>query len=244
MMGSDGEFRQPNADDRRPVFFFDVDNCLYSRSKRVHEMMQNLIDKYLMTHLSLTAEDAFRLHQTYYQQYGLALEGLVRHHRIDPIEYNAEVDDALPLEQVISPDPHLRALLLDLDRSRVRPWLFTNAYRSHGERVVRLLGVDDLFEGMTYCDYAAPSIVCKPHKAMFDRAQAEAGAPAPDRCYFVDDSYMNCRKAMELGWTAVHILEPDDPAPTSQAAQFQIRSLQELRHIFPHFFKKSKFGTA
>ena len=30
--------------DDRPVFFFDVDNCLYPRSKKVHDHMQKLID--------------------------------------------------------------------------------------------------------------------------------------------------------------------------------------------------------
>ena len=28
----------------RPVFFFDIDNCLYPRSRQVHEHMQVLID--------------------------------------------------------------------------------------------------------------------------------------------------------------------------------------------------------
>jgi FMN phosphatase YigB (HAD superfamily) len=32
------------AVDDRPVFFFDIDNCLYPRSKKVHDHMQRLID--------------------------------------------------------------------------------------------------------------------------------------------------------------------------------------------------------
>ncbi|KAI9798506.1 MAG: hypothetical protein M1833_004773 [Piccolia ochrophora] len=221
----------------RPVLFFDIDNCLYSRSKRVHEMMQELIDKYLMTHLALSKMDAWQLHQTYYTQYGLAIEGLARHHKIDPLEYNAKVDDALPLEEIMSPDPDLRALLLDVDTSKVRPWLFTNAYVTHGKRVVRLLGVEDLFEGITYCDYGAERMICKPRDEMYAKAQAEAGARSSADCYFVDDSFMNCNKAKDLGWTAVHLLEPDDPEPAVKASQYQIKSLQELRSIFPEFFK-------
>ena len=30
--------------DDRPVFFLDIDNCLYPRSKSVHDHMQRLID--------------------------------------------------------------------------------------------------------------------------------------------------------------------------------------------------------
>ncbi|KAI9672471.1 MAG: hypothetical protein M1817_003237 [Caeruleum heppii] len=225
--------------DSRPVFFFDIDNCLYSRSKRVHDLMQDLIDKYFVSHLSLAPEDASQLHKTYYKQYGLALEGLVRFHKIDPMEYNRQVDDALPLESVLSPDPQLRALLEDLDPTKVKPWLFTNAYVTHGKRVVKLLGVDDLFEGITFCDYAAERLMCKPHEEMFEKAQAEAGATSTQDCYFVDDSFLNCTKAQELGWTTVHLLDPSDPEPPIKAAQHQIRSLQELRSLFPHFFRSS-----
>jgi pyrimidine and pyridine-specific 5'-nucleotidase len=249
-----------SSQDTRPVFFFDIDNTvcasphslaavthqglhqLYPRSKRVHHLMQDLINQYFTTHLSLSPEAATHLNQTYYQQYGLALEGLVRHHEIDPLEYNALVDDALPLEDILAPSPHLRNFLLSLDRSKVKPWLFTNAYVNHGKRVIRLLGIEDCFEGMTYCDYAAKRIICKPHEEMFERARREAGAGAwsdggrAEHCFFVDDSALNCQKAEELGWTAVHLLEPEDPDPEVKAAKYQVRGLEELRELFPQFF--------
>ena len=145
-------------------------------------------DQYIVTHLSLSAADADQLHQKYYKQYGLAIEGLVRHHKIDPIEYNRKVDDALPLASVLSPDPQLRKLLLDFDRSKIRLWLFTNAYVNHARRVLKLLAVDDLFEGLTYCDYGAERIICKPHNDMYDKAQREAGVSSPEKCYFVGES--------------------------------------------------------
>jgi hypothetical protein len=53
----------------------------------------------------------------------------------------------------------------------------------------------------------------------------------------VDDSYQNCKSAQARGWTAVHLLEPDDPAPERPAARYQIRSLLELKALFPQFFK-------
>ena len=125
------------------------------------------------------------LHQKYYKEYGLAIEGLVRFHKVDPLEYNKKVDDALPLDGIIVPDPQLRRLLEDIDRSKVRLWLFTNAHITHGKRVIKLLGVEDMFEGITYCDYTQKTLVCKPHKEMFDRAEAEAGVISVEDCYFV-----------------------------------------------------------
>ena len=50
---------------------------------------------------------------------------------------------------------------------------------------------------------------------------------------------MNCNKAHDLGWTAVHKLEPGDPDPPFKAAKYQVRSLEELRDLFPMFFKNA-----
>ncbi|KAI8262191.1 hypothetical protein K4K53_012368 [Colletotrichum sp. SAR 10_77] len=124
-------------------------------------MMAKLIDQYFITHLSLPAEEATRLTHEYYTVYGLAIEGLVRHHQIDPMDFNAKVDDALPLENILKPDAELRQLLEDIDRDKVRLWLFTNAYVNHGKRVVKLLGIEDQFEGLTYCDYDDSYANCK-----------------------------------------------------------------------------------
>ncbi|MCJ1378938.1 hypothetical protein MMC17_002037 [Xylographa soralifera] len=202
-------------------------------------MMQELIDKYFIEHLSLSEADAKMLHQKYYTEYGLAIEGLVRHHKVDPLEYNRKVDDALPLDDVITPDPQLRQLLVDIDRSKVRPWLFTNAHITHGKRIVELLGVDDLFEGITYCDYAQEFLVCKPHPEMYALAELQAGVSSAEDCFFVDDSYLNCHHAQARGWTAAHLVEPGLPDPATKASKYQIQSLEELRVIWPQFFSNS-----
>ncbi|KAI0597930.1 pyrimidine 5'-nucleotidase [Biscogniauxia sp. FL1348] len=236
----DLETRRPNGTaSPRPVLFFDIDNCLYPRSSKVHDLMATLIDDYFAKHLGLPKEDAIRLHKEYYQNYGLAIEGLVRHHQIDPLDYNAKVDDALPLEGIIKPNPALRQLLEDIDTSKVKLWLLTNAYVTHGRRVVKLLGVEDLFEGLTYCDYSEIPIICKPHKDMFARAMREAGVDRTEDCYFVDDSYSNCASSQKLGWTTAHLVEEGLPVPRTQASKYQIRHLEELRDVFPQFFKSS-----
>ena len=208
-----------------------------------------------MQHLELSEEDATMLHQRYYKEYGLAIEGLVRHHQVDPLEYNEKVDNALPLDQILSPDPKLRQLLQDFDRTKVKLWLFTNAYVQHAERVIRLLSIEDQFEGVTFCDYAAPKLVCKPHTESFEKAEQDAGVESFEDCYFVgmalvrlerqpltrqvDDSRLNCTHAQARGWTTVHKIEPEDPEPETRAAKHQIRSLYELRELFPHLFKVS-----
>ena len=147
--------------------------------------MADLIDNYFSKHLELPWEEAVKLHKEYYTNYGLAIEGLVRHHQIDPLDYNAKVDDALPLEGIIKPNPELRELLEDIDKSKVTVWLFTNAYVNHGKRVVRLLGIEDIFDGLTYCNYAEQPMLCKPDPRMYEKAMREAGVERVEDCFFV-----------------------------------------------------------
>ena len=192
-----------------------------------------------MRHLELTPEDATQLHTKYYKEYGLAISGLVKHHKIDPLAYNREVDDALPLDDIIKLDPQLRKLLKDLDRSKIKPWLFTNAHITHAQRVVRLLGISDMFEGITYCDYSKQPLLAKPHIEMYEKAEKEAGATEAKDCYFVDDSRLNCEHAYKRGWTVVHKLEIGDQEPVAKAANFFVRNLEELRNIFPFFFSEN-----
>ena len=147
--------------------------------------MAELIDQYFVKHLDIPFDEAVRLHKEYYTNYGLAIEGLVRHHQIDPLDYNAKVDDALPLQDIIKPNPELRRLLEDIDKSKVTMWLFTNAYVTHGKRVVKLLGIDDLFDGLTFCDYAQQPLICKPHEEMYKKGMREAGVERVEDCFFV-----------------------------------------------------------
>lgn len=142
-------------------------------------------DKFFAKHLGLDWEDAVTLHQRYYKEYGLAIKGLTLNHKIDALEFNREVDDALPLDSILQPNMKLRKLLSDIDASKVKLWLFTNAYVNHAKRVMKLLGVDDLFEGVTYCDYKDEDLICKPLPAAFEKAEIESGASGINKCYFV-----------------------------------------------------------
>jgi len=51
--------------------------------------------------------------------------------------------------------------------------------------VVRLLGVEDLFEGITYCDYGGEELIAKPDLRAYEKAEREAGVKEGDDVYFV-----------------------------------------------------------
>ena len=56
-----------------------------------------------------------------------------------------QVDGGLPLDEILKPDTELRDMLTRL--TSARKWIFTNAYYPHAERCIKLLGIDDQFEG-------------------------------------------------------------------------------------------------
>jgi hypothetical protein len=44
----------------------------------------------------------------------------------------------------------------------------------HAERVLRILKLDDLIEGLVYCDYTERNFSCKPERAFYERVSGRA----------------------------------------------------------------------
>ncbi|SCU88204.1 LANO_0D01420g1_1 [Lachancea nothofagi CBS 11611] len=233
----------PKPDPNMKVFFFDIDNCLYKRSTRIHDQMQVYIHDYFKNELGLDDDTAWNLHYNYYREYGLAIRGLVKHHDIEALEYNKMVDDALPLHNILKPDLALRATLKRLRSSNTvdKMWLFTNAYKNHGLRCVRLLGIADLFDGITYCDYAQEdNLVCKPDPAAFERAKVQSGLGDYANAWFVDDSGSNIKTGLSLGIRkCIHLVEEevDEDLGKNPEGSIMIKTIEDLPQAAPELFQ-------
>lgn len=232
----------PVPEDDGKVFFFDIDNCLYHSSHKIHDLMQVYIRKYIRKNLLVDEVEAKKLNEKYYKDYGLAIQGLVYFHKIDAMEYNKEVDDALPLQNILKPDMELRQMLINLRNSGKidRFWLFTNAYKNHGLRVIKLLGIADLFDGLTFCDYEKQEkFICKPNPKIFLKALKDAGVKDTKNAYFVDDSYKNCQTAIDLGFNkVVNVIEDDTKLSTVPETCLHIKTIHELPNVLPELFQK------
>ncbi|KAI0320671.1 pyrimidine 5-nucleotidase [Amylostereum chailletii] len=193
--------------DDRLIVFFDIDNTLYSASSNISHAMGTRIHAYFLS-LGIPDEEATELHHKYYTEYGLALRGLARHHNVDPLDFDRKCDGSLPLEEMIKPDPALRQLFLDIDRTKCRVWGLTNAYRTHAERVLKILQLDDLVDGLIFCDYSEPNFTCKPEPDYYIKAMRTVGVSDPSRILFIDDSAKNIVGARAVGWArCVHFVE-------------------------------------
>ncbi|KAG0248810.1 hypothetical protein BG011_009881 [Mortierella polycephala] len=213
----------PNTEAR--VFFFDIDNCLYSKNSGIPDMMREKIDQYFKD-AGIDHGEVQTLAYRYYIDYGLAIRGLVKHHP------DNKVDGALPLEDILQENIPLREMIKSMKIEK--KWLFTNAGKNHALRVIKVLGLEGLFDGLTYCDYLEPDFVCKPEPEAFHRAMRDAGVVHPSNCYFVDDTAANADKAADLGWTSVHVA--DDPV-VSNYGHFQISDILELPTVLPEFWE-------
>lgn len=232
----------PEPDAQAKIFFFDIDNCLYKKSLRIHDLMEKSISIYFQMHLDVDEEAATELRRTYYQTYGLAIKGLVDHHEIDAMEYNELVDDSLPLQDIIEPDLEQRRVLERIRASGYfdKMWLFTNAYKNHGLRCVRLLGIADLFDGITYCDYSQGDLICKPDPRAFEKAKLQSGLGAFSNAYFIDDSGSNIKTAISLGFKkAIHLfeVESDTFLGDTPSGALIVKGITELPNICPEIFK-------
>ncbi|KZV77193.1 pyrimidine 5-nucleotidase, partial [Peniophora sp. CONT] len=236
-------------EDQRPVVFFDIDNTLYSASSNISHEMGKRIHAYFLS-LGMPDDEATELHHKYYSQYGLALRGLVRHHNIDPLDFDKKCDQSLPLEEMIKPDPALRQLFLDIDRTKYRVWALTNAYKPHAERVLRILHLEDQVDGLIYCRYDEREFSCKPEREYYDAAMISARISDPSKVYFIDDSRANVKAAHALGWGHVvlfsekgmeaveggrkKVIGRDDLEVGDIPA---VSNLQQLREVWREIFK-------
>ncbi|KAI8638568.1 pyrimidine 5'-nucleotidase [Parasitella parasitica] len=215
----------------KPIFFFDCDNCLYSKNLNVLSLMRQKIQEYFVNEIGIPEDQVVSLQRHYQKTYGLSLRGLQKHYDVDPLDYDLKVDQALPLDGLITSDEELIKMLQGLN---CKKWVFTNAYRPHALRCLQLLGVENEFDGLTYTNYLEPGFNCKPETASFLRAMEDAGATDPKQCYFVDDSAQNIDAAQKLGWTTVHLA---DDASKSNHGDYQIENIHDLPKILPELWE-------
>ncbi len=201
------------------TWVFDLDNTLHNASPHVFPHLNQAMTQYLQDHLALDAEAANQLRDHYWRRYGATLQGLVRHHGTDPDHFLWHTHQFPALEHMVLRERGLRAAL---KRLRGRKIVYTNAPAFYAEAVLRLLRIDDLFDGVFSIEGAAYSP--KPDARGFYRL-FRCWHLVPQRCVMVEDSLGNLRTAKRLGMKTVLI----GPAPKRVASvDASLRSVLEL----------------
>jgi putative hydrolase of the HAD superfamily len=178
------------------AILFDLDNTLYSEECDLFSLIDVRINRYMEEIIAIDPADVDTLRRRYWQEYGATLQGLVRHHAIDPEDYLAYVH-AVDVASRIIPDPGLRHALTGLG---LPSYIFTNGSRCHVDRVVSALGLDGLFTDIF--DIRIANYQPKPNPDPY-RQVLQRLAVTGDQCIMVEDQLQNLKTAKQFGMKTV-----------------------------------------
>lgn len=181
------------------VWIFDLDDTLHDASAQIFPQLNQAMTEYIMDKLKLEEPEAFRLRQHYWRIYGATLKGLMRHHGTDPYHFLDKTHELLELPQMVIRTKRLRHFLQRLSGRKI---VYTNAPMSYAERVLDLLGIEDLFEVVFSVE--STRFHPKPGIRGFRHVIAKINAK-PSDCVMVEDNLAALRTAKRMGMKTVLI---------------------------------------
>ncbi len=181
------------------VWIFDLDNTLHNATPHIFPHINRSMTAYLQQHLQLDEQAANALRMDYWQRYGATLSGMVRHHATNPDHFLWHTHQFPELPQMVLREPHLRQVLQRLPGKKL---VFSNAPQHYARDVLKLLGVDDLFEDLFAIEHARYRP--KPQMAGFVRLLKKHRLN-PAQCVMVEDSAENLQTAKRLGMKTVWV---------------------------------------
>ena len=185
------------------TWVFDLDNTLYPPRYRLFDQIEVRMTAWVMQALNVSQEEANRLRQHYWDQYGTTLAGLMREHGIDPGPYLHDVHDidfsGLPA------DAELAARIADLPGRRI---VYTNACEPYARRVLEARGLSGLFDAVYGVEHAG--FHPKPERQAFEAIFAVDNLD-PTRAAMFEDDTRNLAAPHAMGMRTVHVAP--EPAP-------------------------------
>jgi len=186
------------------VLIFDLDNTLYPAEKQLFNLIDVRINRYMTEVVGIPAPEVDAMRRDYWRLYGVTLQGLIRHHAVDPEDYLHYVHDIDVLSR-LTPDLVLREVLEKLPQRKA---VFTNGSTCHAARVLSALGIEDMFERVY--DIRIAAYQPKPYPEPYHAVLAELGT-TPERCIMIEDSRDNLQTAKKLGMGTILVGDGHTP---------------------------------
>lgn len=200
---------------------FDLDNTLYPAERDLFSLIDVRINRYMVDIVAIdpAAVDGLRLR--YWKDYGATLQGLIRHHGIDPEDYLDYVH-AVDVASRLSLDLELQQVLKSL---RLPSYVFTNGSRCHADRVVTALGLDGIFTDVFDIRIAAyqPKPNPDPYRQVLDELSLSG-----DQCIMVEDQLQNLQMAKQFGMTTVLVGVSNPVTPKYSYVDAQLTRSAEI----------------
>ncbi|MFO7577225.1 MAG: pyrimidine 5'-nucleotidase [Pelovirga sp.] len=217
------------------AILFDLDNTLYPAHCDLFSLIDVRINRYMEEIAGIALSQVDELRRRYWRDYGATLQGLIRHHAVDPEDYLDYVH-AVDVTSRLTPDHLLRAILLSAE---LPCYVFTNGSRSHAERVLAALGLSDLFVevfDIRIADYQ-PKPNPDPYRRVLDRL-----ALAGDACVMVEDQLQNLKTAKDFGMTTVLVSATVAGQGRASYVDAQLQHLVEIAPLFETWQARARGG--
>ena len=183
-------------------WIFDLDNTLYAGERKVFEQVEKRMALYVCKKLNVDMNKAKEIQKNYFYEYHTTLNGLIKHHQVNPMDFLDFVHD-INID-FLHKDIELDKELKKLDGKKI---IFTNGSKKHGKNVTKRLGIeqhfDDIFD-IVDCNFI-PKPAIEPYKRLIEKHKID-----PKLCGFVEDIARNLKPAYEMGMKTVWI-ENDEP---------------------------------
>ncbi len=184
------------------AILFDLDNTLYPPERDLFSLIDVRINRYMEEVVAIDPQQVDGLRRRYWQDYGATLQGLIRHHGINPEDYLDYVH-AVDVGSRLAPDVALRACIEELE---IPSYVFTNGSLCHVERVVKALGLEGLFVDVFDIRIAnyQPKPNPDPYRGVLDKLRL-----AGEACVMVEDQPQNLQTAKKFGMKTVLVGPPE-----------------------------------
>ncbi|HEY7161840.1 MAG TPA: pyrimidine 5'-nucleotidase [Acidobacteriota bacterium] len=180
------------------AILFDLDNTLYSESCGVFDLIDQRMNKWLISNLQIPESEVNDFRNKYFVQYGTTLRGLMLHHEVNPRDFLDYVHD-VPVHEFLSADLELRETL---EQVTARKLIFTNSDLKHANRILDALGVRDQFERIF--DIEAMNFIPKPNPDPYRIVLGYLKMEAKN-VLLIDDMERNLKPAREMGMQTILI---------------------------------------
>lgn len=184
------------------AWVFDLDNTLYPPETGLFAQIEPRMTAYVARAAGVDLDEADRLRDLYWRQYGTTLAGLMAEHDVDPAPY---LDEVHQIDfTVLDPAPQLARAIAALPGRRI---VYTNGCEPYARNVLAARGLSEVFDAVYGVEHAG--FRPKPEQAAFEAVFALDDLPADRGAMFEDDT-RNLAAPHAMGMRTVHVA----PQPT------------------------------
>tara|TARA_B110000037_G_scaffold104331_1_gene121456 strand:+ start:367 stop:984 length:618 start_codon:yes stop_codon:yes gene_type:complete len=177
------------------TWIFDLDNTLHDAQKNIFPIINKKINRYISEVVKINNEEADELRQKYWEKYGATLEGLIKHHKINPTEFLEKTHTIENFSELVVPMPNLIKVLSLIKGQKI---LYTNAPRNYTKKVLKACQIEDFFDGIFSIEDS--DFIAKPNLNSMKLFVAQYKIK---KAYFVDDVKENLETAKHFGISTI-----------------------------------------